>query len=194
MGSGPVRGRVHRPGAPRAHARRPCGRGQAPVPGGGRRGGVGSRQPRSALRRDRQGVRRVRGRPARRGAARAPARGAGLHHRGRSPGPLRRVLPGAPVHPRADGRSGALDPPGPDDRARGGRALRRGDRMVPGATRPRRGGDLPIRVPVLLPVAPLQRRPASRELPVPARRSASRSSTSAWSSGSNRRTSTSSAG
>ena len=83
---------------------------------------------------------------------------------------LRRLLPRPPVHPRSRRAGIALDVARADQRA-GQRGDLAGDaRMVAGRARPRRRMLVPFRVPQPVRHAPLQRRPASRQLPLPRRR------------------------
>ena len=70
-----------------------------------------------------------------------------------------------------------------------GRALRRDARLAAGGEGPGGRDDLPLHLPLAVRAARLQRRPAPGQLPVPARAGRSRSSTSAWSSTSRRRSS-----
>ncbi len=97
---------------------------------------------------------------------------------------LRRLLRRAPLHPRP-GRGGRpVHRPGPDHGAGRGGELRRGGAVARRGAPAHRGDAVPVRVRQHLPAARLQRGPAPRQLPVPARAARSRSWTSACASGS----------
>ena len=110
------------------------------------------------------------------------AGGARLHARSPSPAAVRRLLRGSSRSSTCPRCYADLSAPArvlTTELADGVR-FAEAQRLVPGATRPRRRGDLPLRLPILLPAAPLQRRSASGQLPVPAGRARARS----WTSGS----------
>ncbi len=98
-------------------------------------------------------------------------RGARLRQRGGQPAAVRRLLRRPSDHPRPRGAStGYSTAAGADHRAGHRGPLRGGRRLGPAPARPRRRDALPLRVRQPLPAQGVQRRPASGQLPVPARR------------------------
>ena len=167
---GADRGRLDRPGLPRAAARRPRRRGQGPVPRRRRRGPGGHAEPRD----DPAADEADRARPGRqehgRGDPLADLRRARLRARGAEPARARADLQGPPVHRRPRRRHEPLAREGDGLRVRRRRRLRHRQGGRPGHARPRRRDRLPLLLRLHVPPPAVQRRPAPGQLPAAGRR------------------------
>ena len=167
---GRVRGRLHRPGAPRDHSRRRAGGGEGPVPRHrrGRRGRPA--QPQPHLPAGATPGARPRHEGARQRDPRAHLRGARLRARGAEPPHDGAHLARPSLHLRAAGDQLAVRAARAGVGVRGGHALRRRARARPGRTRSLRRDRLPLLLRHARPRRPRAGRPAPGQLPAAPRR------------------------